>query len=421
MNKKLLSILLSIILLLTLCLCVGCKKGTTDDDKVAFELTNSDADELLYGGLNHQLIVGFDSESEIRKYTRGDKELDFYQLTTDKNYITQGNGALKMVSDGEGEKAYMPSASGISPSMQLLIAETPYGKDLSKVKAIAVDIYNAQDRAIEIKLIARTLIQEKDTAYMHLDTCYLLPQSQNRCVFDLDLDKTINFGINDVAQLSFVLPEVNKNEEPITLYFDNLCYYTFSGDATYSDQEMPSISTNGKICSFEEKYFYNKTSTWTFASWMPEDVLNAYLNVNTDYVSDGSKSLAIVVPCQGKVLRDETPYASIRLPEEYISAYDFTQFSSESSKIKIDVYIDFDEEVQVDFYFRYTVGSSTEILGTDATRLTANQWTTLEIPLYSNGVSVCDLSKICQFVFRVWQPRGGGNSIIYLDNLRVEE
>lgn len=254
------------------------------------------------------LIVGFDSQEEILTKTMGQKEIREYKYVTDEKYVTQGTGALKVTEASEEDYNYMPTAMRISPSVYVFLEKTDFGKDLSDVISVAVDIYNPQSRPIEVKLYLETLIKEIEPAETIADTCYLLPDSMNHCVFELELDKLINVGIDNVQQMCFMLPIVQPNEEAITVYMDNLRFRTFKGEAVYNDQTPPAISTNGSVVSFEEKYFYNKTLTYThYGSWLPSQSFTTVWCENPKYVSEGKRSLQIIAPCHGDVYRMERP------------------------------------------------------------------------------------------------------------------
>lgn len=399
----------------------GAACDDTSEESVSGESSNTNETVVSFADYNERLLVGFDTQSEIMEKTMGQKEMREYKVVTDEKYVTQGTGALKLTHDSEEDYNYMPTAMSISPSVYIFFDKAGVTKDFSKVQAVAVDIYNPQSYPIEVKLYFKTLIREVDWSEFIVDTCYLLPNQMNHCVFDMHLDKYINFGIDNIQTMCLMLPTVESEDELVTLYMDNLRLREFKGEPVYNDQTVPAPLTDGKVMSFEEKSIFNKTNATTiWASWLPQQTLTAFMNRDAQYVSEGKYSLGIIAPCHGDVYRMERGYTNIILPEEYLSVYDFTQFTSPTATLKLDVYFDSPiDNDQFDWIICYQAESSVESIMKRVV-LKAGQWNTLEVPMHSGDGTTVDWSQVTSFRFRVFQLKGAGSVKYYFDNIRVE-
>lgn len=389
---------------------VACNQNTSQNS----EGNGNESEKVVgYADYNEKLLVGFDSQKEILEKTMGQKEIREYKFVTDEKYVTQGSGALKITHDSDEHFTYMPTAMDISPSVYVFFDKAGATKDFSAVKAVSVDIYNPQPYPVEVKLYFKTRIKEIEWAEFIVDTCYLLPEQMNHCVFDMHLDKYINFGIDDVQTMCLMLPIVQSKEEPITLYMDNLCLRTFKGEPVYKDQTLFVPISGGMITSFEDKAMFNKTSSHTiWAGWLPTQALTAFWNGNPAYVSEGKRSLGIIAPCHGDVFRMERSYTSIVLPEEFVGAYDFTRFTGENATIKVDVF--FDSPIDND-QFHLLIGDFVKTYS-----LKCGQWNTIEFPMHKGEVAGYDWRNLTKIRFKIFQLKGAGNVKYYFDNIRVE-
>ena len=116
----------------------------------------------------------------------------------------------------------------------------------------------------------------------------------------------------------------------------------------------------------------------------------------------------------------ERGYTNIKLPEEYLSVYDFTQFTSPTATLKLDVYFDSPiDNDQFDWIICYQAESSVKSIMKRVV-LKAGQWNTLEVPMHSGDGTTVDWSQVTSFRFRVFQLKGAGSVKYYFDNIRVE-
>ena len=388
----------------------GTNTQTSSDDTIVAETTD----------YVERKMIAFETQEELYSTMQAMKEVREFKLTTDAKYVTEGKSALKFVHDSEGADNYMPSAHDISPAIYFYNDEhgTGYGKDLSRVSAIVVDMYNPQNRPLEVKLFVQTLIKETQRARYVLDSVILNP-GQNECVFSMELERNINMGLDNVQDICFVFPTVQPHEEEMTFYLDNLRYRVLKDEVEVKNQTLPAAPTNGLITSFEDKVMYNTTYAGYFASW--KYTLKAFWNSNPDYVSEGSKSFGVIVPCAGEVWRDETPYTEISLSEEYVQSYDFAQFTSPNAKIKLDMYYKgLHDDTRAALMVYYQDGTSEKSVVVNISEIKANAWNTFEAPLYNQDGMNIGAESINRILFRFWQKKGDGNRIYYFDNIRVE-
>ena len=364
------------------------------------------------------LFCGFDTQEEILDKTLGMKEIREYKVTTDEQYVTQGTGALKFTYDSDDSDYYMPSAKDISPAIYILINETGYGKDLSNLKEVAVDIYNTTDRNLSVALYQRTKIGEVKITDL-MSSAYLIKPGANKCVIDTELDRNVNFGMDNVSELCLVFPRVYPHESAVTLYIDNLRFRTLKDGDAPQDQDLPASLTDGKVASFEEKSFYNKTMLGSFRKTQP---LQAFWNGNPDYITDGARSFGVMAECGGEMWRDERPYADIILPDEYVKEYDFSVFAAETCVLKADMYLKGTEDLdRFSFTVKYETESGENSVMKQDFILKANEWNTLEFPMsFTVNEKSVEWNNVIGISFRFWQQQGGGTTIYYLDNIRVE-
>ncbi len=239
--KKAISVLLALFLCVSpLSGCVG-QTPTTPTEPPE---TNETAMQLL----------GFESYEEVTgtKIAVGNM-LGEMEINTDKAYITQGDASMKVAVQGDYSKPNQ------HPYFKLDFLNTTCATcDFTEFKSISVDVYNATDAELHIKLNLNVGQQDGNNISTSKTQYTLAPNVWTTCTYDLSL--MAGFPIYDFSSVRYMTVEFmehkqNREDVPNALYFDNLVgNYWAEGEEpetiTYDFYEGIDFETAGKELAF---------------------------------------------------------------------------------------------------------------------------------------------------------------------------
>ncbi len=262
--KRILLSLFSITLLTTTFIgCSGCSNE---------ENPNEGKDNATYG-----LVADFENYDEIRKFT-----FEWYfgaaSINTDPQYITNGNGSLKVTDTDKTATVTIPLKNDL--------AQNDYS-DTSKLQEIQLDLYNASE---EIYTMNVSLLYKDGLASSEKQTISLEPHQWTNYSWNVDL-KQISINANLDEATGFLINfEPNCGKEKI-VYVDRLQFYYGKQAAEIFDVTLEE----GELCSFEKEY--QEFATYSACYGSNTDFLPiTSINTETEYVKEGQKSLKVVCP-----------------------------------------------------------------------------------------------------------------------------
>ncbi len=203
---------------------------------------------------NFQQLLGFESYDEItRAKLAVGHMLGKMELNTDKQYIKQGNGSLKISVQGD----YGNSTR--NPYFKIDFLNTSCATcDFSKFKSVSFDVYNASDKELHIKANLNVGKDDGNIISTAKETFTLKAKSWTTCTYDLS--KMAGFTLYDFTSVRYMTIEfaehkASREEAPNVFYIDNLIgTYFAEGEkpqvVTYNFYEGIDFETAGKELLF---------------------------------------------------------------------------------------------------------------------------------------------------------------------------
>ena len=310
------------------------------------------------------------------------------EVNNDKKFITEGEGSLHLLVQGEyGKTNYYPN---IRFGNDMFEQDKP--NDFSEFKNISLDCYN--DTGKELHIMVHLTVVGTDGADCDIptQTYTLKPQSWTTVCYDFS-DGSIHKAFNDlqnVKELVLEFPEYKsqKDDECSSIYIDN--FSAVKGE----HKDYVQTVENGQILSFDSIKQINQFNTRNFASnYIYNNVLLS-LNTNKAYVSQGDYSM------KAQVFANVSTYLSLILNsfgDDYLSS--FTTASIDvfnASDVKTTIWIDY----------------STDMIATTTVRvdIEANSMSTIEFNIPES--KIFNEFKIC------FSPVSSNHTIntFYFDN-----
>lgn len=230
------------------------------------------------------VLCGFESAKEMltmNLYTMRAK----VEIIDDKTYVTDGEKAAKFVIEGNAEVDQDGNVLYYKDNAIYLFPGNTYMKktDFSDVKKYTIDIFNANERPMEIAFGYNHPDAASDSFLFGKRT--LEPGKMNHLEFEVNNDVVSSFvDVTAVKSFYFILEGGLAGETPLEFYFDNFCAEI--GEGNYQAAEM-----SGKIdfSNAADVHRFLELGGATSMLRRPQFSLNTDLN----YVSTGRSSMKI--------------------------------------------------------------------------------------------------------------------------------
>lgn len=251
--KKLITLLLSAMLVLTVFGAAGCGAG------------------------KGTLISGFETYDELiaMRYLN---DFGKAELTSDKKYVTEGKHAVHFQINGN----YLTNRN---PAVGVVLGDESHPKtDYSDVVKISVDIYNDNDFPANVYF--QYLTRGKDTPLLSSENKITLPaKKMTKAVFKIDRDFLSKLlRLNQVSQVRLVFDRATTYMQPYrSFYVDNLRYHTTN----------KAINENYKIRRADEIESADRPeylSAWSNINQYQYTPSNLEFNTDPEYIKGGAGS-----------------------------------------------------------------------------------------------------------------------------------
>lgn len=209
---------------------------------------------VLFGGLcfagcndkNSETVIvsGFNDYYDLQKVEWADF-IGKSELNTDKKYITEGESSSKTTIMYETDAAQEGADAVRSKNPSLKFRTAVYGEpltDISKISSFSIDIFNAEDREIEVIFY----VQKEDNTYVAADGAKLYPGSWNYLCFDTRAH-FFEEGENVKQYILTIFDDGKYREDSLTIYFDNCRVTTSKTEAPGSSGEFLVFDSEDKI------------------------------------------------------------------------------------------------------------------------------------------------------------------------------
>lgn len=305
-------LLLFSIILLFVCGTCGCQDNKTSIKSVK--------------GNDCEVLNGFNSYNEIKAKYFGN-HFGKAEVNTDKNYISEGNGSLHVLIQGDY------ASKNSYPFVRYDLQSEAFGNsDFSNYSNITLDVYNATDKDLLFNFWFVALIDS-----VGLDTpikSYQIKANQwNTLNYDLS-DGSIKkkFGnLKSISELVIQFPNYKQSEDEQcnSIYIDNFC--GVKGDCheynpNRADNEILFFESSGDCNLFESNLYFRK------GYYNPRITQN----FNKKYISQGSASMRIDF--------DVVEYSEDLIGADYYSPYvkfnvnDIAKLNKSITGIALDVF-----------------------------------------------------------------------------------
>lgn len=230
------------------------------------------------------VLCGFESLNEMLntnlQYMRARVE-----ITDDEQYVTDGEFAARFVIEGNAVEDEEGNILYYKDNPIYLFPGNNYmpKTDFSDVKKYSIDIFNANERPLEIVFGYNHPDAAQDSFQFGKRT--LEPGKMNHLEFEVNNDVAASFvDVTAIKNFFFVLEGGLAGEKPLELIFDNFCAEL--GEGSYTASEM-----TGEIDFSREAdvYKFSEMGGATSKLCCPQYSLNTDLN----YVSTGRSSMKI--------------------------------------------------------------------------------------------------------------------------------
>ncbi len=280
------------------------------------------------------VLCGFESLEEMLnlnlQYMRARVD-----ITDDETYVTDGAGAARFVIAGNAVEDKEGNILYYKDNPIYLFPGNNYMSktDFSDVKKYSVDIYNANERPLEIAFGYNHPDAAQDSFLFGKRT--LEPGKMNHLEFEVDNDVVASFvDVKSLKNFYFVVEGGLAGEKPLELYFDNFCAEL--GGGSYTASKM------SREIDFSKEADVHKFSELGGATSMlrrPQYSLNTDLN----YVSTGRSSMKIEF-LENK-LGDGIDSVGFRTRDDMLDGSGIEDY--ENSYLEYELYNDTDQVVSV--------------------------------------------------------------------------
>ncbi len=342
------------------------------------------------------LIHGFNSYEAACDYTF-EEWFGRAEINTDKAYITEGDGSLKVY----------PMADFDKPTEYPYIGVNAVGKDVatgdfSSFESISLDVYNPNEGAANIAICLQVNAEEiVSTRLQH----YTIPSNTWLTVYyelDNGAAKYAFNGLKDVASvvIAFKDKRASLEDEYKPVYVDNLRGY--EGE---TDEFTLATSTDGVFLDFEnpaETDVFDYLFTTKYSCYMADGTANT----DKRFVTHGNNSLEITLRPDFLDYRD---YVGVKLYESFLSP-----IVAGKKSLSFDVFnaCATDQTLNIE----YKIGNVNTVDNKNCT-VSANGWTTYTI----SADNLEALKKlVIEFPTEFSQSNAGQDKVFYLDNFKVE-
>lgn len=318
MMKKILSLIISVLLLFGLFGFVGCETQTPTTPQ---DTSVSKIDPKL-----SSLKCGFSCLDELRFF---EYLGNFYkaEVNTDKQYITEG--------DASGKFSFSTSPIDV-PEFRVWADTKFFGEaDFTKVQAITVEVFNPSETTHPLWMSFATSTSGAMTNFQtYPETKYTLEKGYNLIV--LTLDRASADYLCDMKNVAYIAFRFANADEPYDLYFDNLRIH-------YTEEK---IETAEKTYQENELLFFDDSMDIFFVQAMaimcaPNQLPTVSLCRDPKYIKSGTGSLMIELSSADTA----DVYPLVGISGEAIERIDFSQYS----KIRFTVYANHNNWMSVRF------------------------------------------------------------------------
>ncbi|MBO5481566.1 MAG: hypothetical protein J6A63_10305 [Clostridia bacterium] len=349
---------------------------------------------------NEKLIADFETFRSCTENVVYANHFGRFEHNTDKTYVTSGNASIKINAMGD---RYMSSAQ---PNMQIRLQDDE--RDLTKLKRVTADFYNATDEDYEIGIFFKigTSVQS-DTPV----TKILLEKNKWTKV-SKQMDIAVMSLCNDMTNVNsvcFTFETCYDTAQKKDVYIDNVRF-------EYSDETPQSVEMTldeNEFCSFD-KLYQKEVFTENFYAVMPDYGFELSLNNDLRYSKKG-KSLKMYVPACPDGATWGWP--NVQFAENLVKAVNMSRFDG-NDEFSFWIYNASDKNVylSLDFWRSYNKGKRafTHMLyaGWNNIRMTLDKINEEDggLDLLTDGMTML---RICVF------PVSGDPVELYLDSMEI--
>lgn len=281
---------------------------------------------------NRVMLSSFSEFKELRSFKYG-STFGKAEITTDKNYVTDGDTAAKFTIDGKTD--------GVSEFSVFCDTKWNTKKDFTNVKALGVDVFNPQSEPKTVKISFMTRLSGNNRA-QYVEKAFTLNSGKNTVVYEIDREVAAQICYLDSTEyIKFAFDR--KADKPYVIYMDRL-------EAHLTDEKLPAVEKNyrdGELLFFDDKadrYFVKPNTIRAQAPEAPEISLCR----DPRFVRSGSGSLQV----KAAVYPSGTAYDSpgITISGNAVSRVDFSQYTSVEFYVMSDRDLTHNENVAIEFY-----------------------------------------------------------------------
>ena len=355
--------------------------------------TACDLEQVDMGGV---LIHGFNSYEAACDYTY-EEWFGRAEVNTDKKYVTEGEGSLKVY----------PMADFDKPTEYPYIGVNAMGKDVltgdfSSFEKISLDVYNPNDETVEIGMCLQVNAAELVSTRLQ---SYKIPSKAWLTVYYSFENGAAKYAFNDLKDVATVMvafknKRTSLEDEYKPVYIDNL-----RGYAGETEKVTVQPNTEGVFLDFEnpaETDLFDYLYATKYSCYMADGAVN----MDKRFVSSGNNSLQLTLRPDFMDYRD---YIGVKLYESLLSP-----IVSGKTSLSFDVFNACTTEQTLNI--EYKIGN---VNTADNRTLTipANGWATYTI----TAENLNALKKlVIEFPTEFTQSNAGQNKVFYLDNFKVE-
>lgn len=287
-----------------------------------------------------KLIADFETFRDCTKNVIYANLFGRFQANTDSRYVSNGNGSIRLNPIGD---AYM---SANLPNMQIRLQDED--RDLTKLKRVTADFYNATDHDYEIGIFFKIGKKvESDTRVTKITLkkgeWTKVSKTMDVAVLSLCNDMT------DVNSVCFEFETCYDESKPNDIYMDNV-RFEFSNT---TPQTVEMKLDENEFCSFD-KLYQKEVFTENYYAVMSNYGFTLSLNSDLQYSRNG-KSLKMHAPICPEGMTWGWP--NVGFAENLIKAVDFSQYDG-NDEFSFWVYNTSNQNlfISLDFWRTYTTG-----------------------------------------------------------------
>lgn len=352
------------------------------------------------------VVYGFETYNEIASLTPRNY-MGSADMCDDKNYVTQGEKALKWYIEAPFHGLNTTVSQGTYATPHFKIFAGNFFKDISEFKDVnryTLDVSNANDFPVYALMWAES--GNSPIASAHLE----LAAGESGTIV-MPINKLSTASVSSLSSISFGV-YTEHFDEPVTIYADNLC--VVKGQADPVDVAVPK---SGKLIGFDDVAYMDYVYPIN-AVPMPMAALG--YNVNPKFCGDLKGSLkADILPCtDGSHMlvpeyQNEKQRSGFGIVGELVKKIDFDVMKFlPDAKLKLDIYSTADAAMSVYLEIKDGTGKSS----LTRAKLEPEAWNTVAADDFGD----VDLKNVTEMnvlfdMYSVYKPMS-----FYCNNLRVE-